>query len=262
MRKKMKSLTEILLTTTLCLGLTSGLALAEEDGPTTDLSVSMLSKYVWRGFELSRDSLVVQPSMTVGYKGFSANMWSNLDTSYYYADNTSTGSELSETDLTLAYDGSTGIVSYGAGYIYYGLDGIQDTQELYATVAIDVLLSPSMTIYRDIDNLPGWYVTLGVSHSFALNDDLSLDLGGEIGYLSADDKGSYSDTNGGSYSEFHNGLLSASMSYAFARYFTVTPELYYSFPLNNEAKEQIKGYSTMSDDTEFIYGGVTVGMSF
>ncbi len=55
-------------------------AIAEEEKPTADLSVALLSQYVWRGYQLSRDSLVIQPSMTVGYKGFGVNLWGNLDT--------------------------------------------------------------------------------------------------------------------------------------------------------------------------------------
>ena len=53
---------------------------AEEEAPSADLSVSLSSKYVWRGYELSKDSVVIQPSLTVGYKGFAANFWGNLDT--------------------------------------------------------------------------------------------------------------------------------------------------------------------------------------
>ena len=44
-------------------------AVAEDEKPTADLSVSVLSAYIWRGQELSKDSAVVQPSMTVGYGG-------------------------------------------------------------------------------------------------------------------------------------------------------------------------------------------------
>ncbi len=51
-----------------------------EDKPTAEVSVLASSKYVWRGFELSDDSIVLQPSATVAYKGFSANLWGNLDT--------------------------------------------------------------------------------------------------------------------------------------------------------------------------------------
>ena len=50
----------------------SGVARAEEeDKPTANLAVAALSKYVWRGFEMTKDSIVLEPSMTVAYKGFS-----------------------------------------------------------------------------------------------------------------------------------------------------------------------------------------------
>ena len=59
--------------------------MAEEkvEVPSADASVAFLSKYVWRGFELSDDSIVIQPSMTVAYKGFGMNLWGNLDTDYF-----------------------------------------------------------------------------------------------------------------------------------------------------------------------------------
>ncbi|MCU0583369.1 MAG: hypothetical protein MUE57_05970 [Syntrophales bacterium] len=56
---------------------------AAEEKPTADFTVSALSAYIWRGQQQTRDSLVLQPSMTVGYKGFSANLWGNLDTNPY-----------------------------------------------------------------------------------------------------------------------------------------------------------------------------------
>ena len=54
----------------------------KEERPTCNLSWTFYSKYVWRGYELSKDSLVMFPSITVSYKGFSMNMWGDLDTAY------------------------------------------------------------------------------------------------------------------------------------------------------------------------------------
>lgn len=71
-----------------------GLAMAEEDKPTANLAVSALSKYVWRGFELSKDSIVLQPSATVAYKGFSANVWGNEDTNVYVQSAEGAGSAM------------------------------------------------------------------------------------------------------------------------------------------------------------------------
>ncbi len=48
-------------------------AASEEEKPTADFNVAALTKYVWRGYEQTRDSIVVQPSFTVGYKGLRAS---------------------------------------------------------------------------------------------------------------------------------------------------------------------------------------------
>lgn len=237
----------------------SGVAMAEGDKPTADISVSALSKYVWRGFELSKDSLVLQPSVTVGYKGFAANVWSNVDTDYYVDPSPSMWNE---TDFTLTYDWTMGPVGLTAGYIYYGLDGIPDTQEIFAKAALNTLLTPTLTVYRDIADLPGWYVTLGVSHSVPITEKIGLDLGAQVGYLSADDSSSYAEVDNPTeaYSGFHDGLLSASITLPVAEYITVTPVLNYSFALTGEASDLIE--TGPSGDSNFVYGGVTVAMSF
>ncbi len=266
----MKKVTSGCLCGAVCLGMLAGTAVAEEEKPTADLSVSALSQYIWRGFAFGKDSMVLQPSMTVGYKGFSANVWGNLDTDKY-TSSTVDENNWTETDYTLAYDWTMGKIGFSAGYIYYGLDGDYDTQELYLSASYDCLLAPTLTIYRDIDHLPGWYTTLGVSHSFAFKGDISLDLGAQISYLSADNASSYGEVVGGTessteeYSGFHDGLLSAAVSIPVGKYFAVSPEVYYSFPLSSDASDllDVRNQSVIDDkDDSFIYGGVTVSMSF
>jgi uncharacterized protein (TIGR02001 family) len=223
-------------------------ARAEEEAPSADASVGFYSKYVWRGFELSDDSIVIQPSLTASYKGFSANLWANLDT-----DLAGYGShKWNETDFTLSYDGSYEKLGYGVGWIYYALDSTEDTQEFYGTVSYDVLLAPTLTIYYDTDNYAGaWYANLGFGHSFMIAEKYSLDLGLSFGYLD----------DGDSYSELHNGLLSASMSFPINEYIAITPELYWSFALSSDAEDYIAAASISNDDN-FIYGGVSASFSF
>ncbi|MCJ7602617.1 MAG: hypothetical protein MUO63_14100, partial [Desulfobulbaceae bacterium] len=107
MREKMLTIGSMALLGILCTGIAASTAWAEEE-PTADLSVSALSKYVWRGFELSKDSIVLQPSMTVGYKGFGFNLWGNLDTDQheFVAVENENSSSWTETDMTLSYDAS------------------------------------------------------------------------------------------------------------------------------------------------------------
>jgi len=98
-------------TTGVCLSMFSGMAYAEEDKPTADLTFGAYSQYIWHGFELSKDSLVIQPSMTVAYKGFSANLWGNLDTDQY-SDTTDGTNNWNETDMTLAYGWEMGPAAF------------------------------------------------------------------------------------------------------------------------------------------------------
>ena len=126
-------------------------AMAEEEVPSADASIAFLSKYVWRGFELSDDSIVIQPSMAVAYKGFGMNLWGNLDTDYYASET----NKWNETDFTLSYDGAYEKLGYGVGWILYALDGVHDTQEIYGTLSYDVLLAPTFTFYYDIDDFAG-----------------------------------------------------------------------------------------------------------
>lgn len=274
MRKSMLNIGSMALLGILCTGIAASTAWAEEEKPTADLSVSALSKYVWRGFELSKDSLVLQPSMTVGYKGFSFNLWGNLDTDehvYFGRVDDENSSSWNETDMTIAYNGSCSYADYGIGLIYYAVDNLQDTQEIFVSVALKTLLTPTLTMYRDYDALPGAYISLGISHSFGVTEDLSLDLGAQIGYLAAEDSDSYSEvtevnntwvSTGEAYREFHDGKLSASMTFPLGDYFSLTPELYYSFPLSSKAKDLIESLSVTGDDSDFVYGGVTLSMSF
>ena len=230
-------------------GLGTSAVMAEEETPTADATVSIYSTNVWRGFGLSDDSIVIQPSMTVGYKGFAANLWGNLDTDYYATDSTN----YNETDITLSYDSAYEKLGYGVGYIYYALEnGADDTQEIYGSLSYDILLSPTLAFYYDIDDFSGaWYATFDISHSFAIGENYALDLGFLVSYM--DDNEDYND--------FHNGVVSASMSFPIGKYFSITPEVNYSFALSSDAEDAIKAGSA-DDDDSYFYGGTTLSFAF
>jgi hypothetical protein len=247
--------------TGVCLSMFSGIAYAEEDKPTADLTFGAYSQYIWRGFELSKDSLVIQPSMTVAYKGFSANLWGNLDTDPY-SSTTDETNNWNETDMTLAYGWEMGPAAFSVGYIYYALDGVDDSQELFVSAALNTLLTPTLTVYREIDSYQGWYTTLGISHSFPVQGDITLDLGAQVSYLSADEASTFADANGDSYSNFHDGMLSVGATVPVSTYITIKPKLSYTFALSNDAQDLMKASSKNGNDDNFIYGGVSVSMAF
>lgn len=263
MRKVVRNLLVGVGATGVCLSMFSGVACAEEEKPTADLTVGAYSQYIWRGFELSKDSIVVQPSMTVAYKGFSANLWGNLDTDPY-SDTTDETNNWNETDMTLAYGWEMGPAAFSVGYIYYALDGVDDTQEFFASAGLNTLLTPTLTVYRDTDDYPGWYTTLGISHSFPVQGDITLDLGGTVSYLAADEASTYADPDDANdaYNNFHDGVLSVGLTVPVNSYFTVSPKLSYTFALSNDAQELMKASSQDGNDDSFIYGGVSVSMAF
>ncbi|MEW6665799.1 MAG: hypothetical protein AB1512_11340 [Thermodesulfobacteriota bacterium] len=234
----------------------------DEEKPTASATMGAFSKYIWRGYELSDDGIVVQPSMTVGYKGFTMNLWGNLDTDLDDRDpSTSNEKKWNETDLTMEYAHKFGPVKLAAGYIYYALDSIDDSEEVYLSASLDVLLTPTLTVYREIAHAPSWYVKLGIGHSFDLGGGVSLELAGSAAYNYSDDEAFVKENTDEQYRCFHDGNLSAGLKIPITKYLVVNPLIAYSFPLSDTAKTHIRATS-FSDDSDFLYGGVNLTLSF
>ncbi len=246
-----------------------------DDVPETDLSFSLLSAYIWRGFELSKDSMVVQPSATFSWQGFSANLWGNWDTDLYDGkpENLEGHDNYNETDITFSYSRDFGMVGAEAGYIYYALDQASDSQEFYLAGTLNVLLSPTLTIYREFAHYPSTYIEFAVSHSFELPRRISLDIGLSGSYLDSDDSDAYPDPDDPDkdYSGLHDGKFSVSMAIPFtaffhasgARYFTITPEVDWVFPLSGDASKNMADAALGgSRNNNFVYGGATFSFGF
>jgi hypothetical protein len=256
-------------------------ATTSEEKPTGDFTTAILSQYIWRGYELSRSSVVIQPSMTIGYKSFTVNLWGNLDTKPYSPAGATYPSAWNETDLTISYAKTLGLFTVGGGYAYYSLASLNrdapdraDSQEFFATASLNTLLTPTLTIYKEIDHYRNWYFLLGISHIVELNKMLSLKLAGTASYLLSTDADAYPKFNGRAlpttdkFSNFHDGTLSVSLPIKAASYVTVTPTLSYVFPLSGDAKDEMKGFGLKGSampaerDSSFVVGGVSVSFSF
>ena len=192
-------------------------AKAEEAPPavTGTGTLGVFNKYIFRGYELSRRSVVVEPSLTASYQGFSATFWGNIDSrengTQNFTPDTPKGTSFDETDLTLSYTYAIQKWSLTGGWIYYGTRYAPETQEAFGTVAYDMFLKPSLSIYRDIEKYPGTYFNLSIGHSFAVYKEVTLDLGASAGYEWGDSSywKTYSPATGSrtgpEYRAFHDG---------------------------------------------------------
>jgi len=291
MKKISKSMTFVSIPITLLLLVVAlPVQAGEEERPTAELVLSGLTKYVWRGYENTRNSMVLQPSMTVGYKGFSASLWGNLDTKPYAQTDVNHSSTWTETDFTLACNKTIGIVNAGVGYIYYSLGapnagGVKppDSQEFFITVGLNTLLTPTFTAYKEADHYKQYYFLFGVSHAFEWSKRISLRLGASASYLQSDYADAALYNAGGGYggypkftddyratndkfSNFHEGLITASLPIRLLKYITVAPAISYVFPLSNDAKNEMKARGKKANpadnDSSFLYGGLTLAVSF
>ena len=253
----------------------------EEDKVTGEIDLSVLSAYIWRGQELSRDSVVVQPAVTVSYKGFSLNVWGNLDTRPYSAADAKYAANYTETDYTISYSKKFGILMVTPGYIYYGLGAPYaggtaplDSQELFLTLGLDTILQPTLTAYKEIDHYHQWYFLLGVSHTIEFNKIVSLKLAASASYLLSTDETTYAKYDNNSlpttdkYNNFHDGTASVSVPIVVYKTLSVTPIISYVFPLCDDARYEMKarglqGAANPSDrDSSYLYGGVTLSYTF
>ncbi len=146
--------------------------------------VDVVSKYVWRGYNLA-DGFSVQPTLDITLGSFGFNIWA----SRAMADR-DTYSASDELDFTFTYSPMlSDQLGVTLGFIYYTFPTQDDfdvdahtSKEVFATLAPAGLpLSPELTVYYDFDLGDDLYASLGVGHSIPLNGH-SLDLGVALGY--------------------------------------------------------------------------------
>lgn len=120
------------------------------------------------------DSLSFQPSLTVGYRGFSVNSWTNFSRRVE-------GGHFTEHDLTLDYSRDLRGVTLSAGYINYYVTGVppqggNSSHEFYVGIARSGLLEPSLRYYRDVDQGRGDYLFAAIGHTVKLPRRAALNL--------------------------------------------------------------------------------------
>ncbi len=153
--------------------------------------VDLVSRYIWRGFDLLPDNhAAIQPAFTVdfGESGFALNVWSSFALAHR-----ATFKHSDEIDVTLSYSFKVPegweLNAGFTNYAYWFADDFKfknhTSQEVYATFArTDLPLSPTISVYYDFNLGSGLYVTLGGSQELTVNEKMNVDVGGLIGFNS------------------------------------------------------------------------------
>lgn len=214
--------------------------------------------YIWRGLPLTSES-VLWPSVSVSYKGLSASIWGN----YEIMDSNKHAGDFTEVDYTLDYTHEISIVSLSAGVIHYRFPGtgFDHTTEVYAGVGLDVPLSPTVTVYKDLRVSHGAYATFGVSHEFedllkpTENSSVGLDLAATVGWGSDRNNEFYYGTPRKGGSGWTDLLLSIGIPISIGDHWTVRPFLSHALLLDGRVRKA-------QSNEDHTFGGVSVTFDF
>lgn len=214
-----------------------------------DISVSasqdFYTKYVWRGMLLDDDA-VSQTELSISTHGLTLGYWGSSD----MQAKDDLASE--EQDFYIDYTYELEKLSLSLGYTHYHFpDGNAYSEEAYIGFALDSFLSPSLTVYYDFGDVnngggEGRYVSLGLSHSFELSGEISLDLSSSFGYndeLFIDGEG-------------YDIGLSAGLNLQLTENLSVSPNINYSLPFGDLKEESI------GNQEKQFYAGVSFAYSF
>ncbi len=194
-------------------------------------------KYVWRGINLT-DGLVFQPSISASLKGFSISVWGNLEAT----DANDQSGNFTEVDYTAAYSWETKGLTLGAGLVHYTFPniGAPATTEIYGSAAFSAPLSPTISLYYDIDEAEGFYASLGLSHTIenalmiSESKSLPLELSLSLGYGDSSWNGY---NHGVAKSALTDLLVSLKIPYKLSEKWTMTPSIYYTSILSGDIRD-------------------------
>jgi hypothetical protein len=239
----------------------------EEDGGIgLEVSLDVVSKYVWRGFDLNHKDPTIQPSITYSFpfvKGLSLNAWSWIGGKNKNKDDKQM--TLDEVDLTLSYEyefipekfsGSVSLINYNylsdwSSIDVYNDNDIEINAALYYTV--NQYFVPYISYYRGLDKgeskeIAANYLEFGAAGAYAFNEQWTI-----APTISA----AYSDQYTGPKAErikkgINHVALNVPVTYASGA-FSVTPSVSFVKPLRD-----LNG----DDKKAILFGGVNCTYAF
>ena len=229
----------------------------ENDGISVDLAADLFGKYVWRGQNVV-DDWVLQPSASVGYKGFTGSIWGNVDLTGEIVDD----GEVSELDYSLDYSNTfpgQEKLEYSVGVIYYDFLNMdaEATSEVYGGLTADVALSPSIRAYYDFDEIDGTSVQLSIGHTIEKisqwreNCYCGCEMGASLGYGTSGYNDGYFGVDEGGLNDL---TITAGLPICLGKW-RVRPSITYSTMIDSD----IRAATEKSDN---LWGGIGASYSF
>lgn len=230
-----------------------------EEGVGLDLSADFVSKYIWRGQNLN-DDYVFQPGAGVSYLGLRAGIWGSVD----MTGSCDNEGKCTEIDYSLDYSvdvpGIDGL-GFSVGIIHYHFPSVVgDTTEVYWGFAADVPLNPSITVYHDIDEVDGTYISLGLSHSIERIAELGPEMPIGMEIIASLGWGD-SDYNGAYWGVDSSKVNDLTLSLAFPMEiggWTFAPSVNYVTLLSDD----IRASDSFARESDYFFTGLSLSRSF
>lgn len=250
----------------------------EPEKPQWNLQNDMLSQYVWRGIALSRNSVVMQPSLTGTYKGIAVNVWNNFDlreqNPFSLTRPNDKKAHWNETDLTFSYTREVyPNLNLTAGTIIYilsGADSPYNSVEIYGGADYKLpWFNFGFAAYREVNHFPGtflqWYIHRAID--IPLMEGMNLDLYASWSAEFSNDKAAYPvfDSSGNLenkfYQSLHAGYLAAALNIPVGKYVVVAPKIQYWYGLGGQSTGTLNALSWDSQHNHLL-GGLNVTVNF
>ncbi len=229
-----------------------------------EAELPLYSKYIWRGMNNTND-WVLQPSAEVGVLGFALGVWANMDLTDVNEEN----GKFREIDYTLGYRLGVPIVNLGAGFIFYDYPKHEkyNTSEFYLSGQVNILLSPSLTVYQDIDKYKGAYWEASIGHGFQVGESVNIDLTGGLGlgsegFIRGYFEGQITVPDNEINATMNDFFIRAEAPFHPIPFFTVAPSVTYT-SLLGDAKKAVDGNSGLySGKKSNVVFGLAARFSF
>ncbi|MGA2914962.1 MAG: hypothetical protein ABSE89_02955 [Sedimentisphaerales bacterium] len=217
------------------------------------------SRYIWRG-QVITNGAVFQPSIGASYKGWTANIWGNVDMTDYRNQS----GEFTEYDLTLDYSNKlTEKVGYSIGTIHYHFPSFSytDTTEIYWGFNFDLPLSPAIKVYHGLGNENGTYVNFSIGHTiekvmtFTENCYCNLQWGASLGWGNGTYNRDYWGVNG---SHLNDLAFTLGLPICFPGGWTVSPSINYVTLVDGA----IRSSDVYARSSDYFFTGIRISKSF